>query len=118
MHVLQCWFKLSGQNEQNLNFQTRFSQIALRLDKKWGGQKLLRILPELIWCHFFSKILNKNFTPKLGHFGFFQLIKNYAETTLLIDKKIIWQEASHAVSQILTRVKSSKTSKREKIFTR
>ena len=118
MHVLQCWFKLSGQNEQNLNFQTRFSQIGLRLDKKWRGQKLLRISPELIWCHFFSEILNKNFTPKLGHFGFFQLIKNYAETTLLIDKKIISQEASHAVSQILTRVKSSKTSKREKIFTR
>ena len=24
----------------------------------------------------------------MGHFGFFQLIKNYAETTLLIDKKL------------------------------
>ena len=59
---IQCWFKLSGQNEQNLNFQTRFSQIGLRLDKKWRGQKLLRILPKLIWCHFFSKVLNKNFT--------------------------------------------------------
>ena len=23
----------------------------------------------------------------MGHFGFFQLIKNYAETTLLIDEK-------------------------------
>ena len=23
----------------------------------------------------------------MGHFGFFQLIKNYAETTLLTDKK-------------------------------
>ena len=33
----------------------------------------------------------------MGHFGFFQLIKNYAETTLLIDKKIISQEASYAV---------------------
>ena len=33
--IVQCWFKLSGQNEQNLNFQTRFSQIGLRLDKKW-----------------------------------------------------------------------------------
>ena len=29
----------------------------------------------------------------MGHFGFFQLIKNYAETTLLIDKKILLQEA-------------------------
>ena len=54
----------------------------------------------------------------MGHFGFFQLIKNYAETILLIDKKIISQEASYAVQQILTRVKYSKTSKREKIFTR
>ena len=32
----------------------------------------------------------------MGHFGFFQLIKNYAETTLLIDMKIISQEASYA----------------------
>ena len=105
---LQCWFKLSGQNEQNLNFQTRFSQIWLRLDKKEREQKLLRISPELIWCHFFSEILNKNFTPKMGQFGFFQLIKNYAETTLLIDTKIISQEASYAVQQSLTRVKSPK----------
>ena len=44
----------------------------------------------------------------MGHFGFFQFIKNYAETTLLIDKKIISQEASYAAQQILTRVKSPK----------
>ena len=44
----------------------------------------------------------------MGHFGFFQLIKNYAETTLLIDKKIISQEASYAAQQSLRRVKSSK----------
>ena len=68
---LQCWFKLSGQIEQNLNFQTRFSQIGLRLDKNWTEKKLLRISPELLWCHFFSEILNKNFTPKMGYFGFF-----------------------------------------------
>ena len=42
------------------------------------------------------------------HFGFFQLIKNYAETTLLIDMKIISQEASYAVQQSLRRVKSPK----------
>ena len=44
----------------------------------------------------------------MGQFGFFQLIKNYAETTLLIDTKIISQEASYAVQQSLTRVKSPK----------
>ena len=44
----------------------------------------------------------------MGHFGFFQLIKNYAETTLLIDKKIISQEASYAVQQSLRRVKLPK----------
>ena len=54
----------------------------------------------------------------MGHFGFFQLIKNYAETTLLIDEKILSQEASYAAQQSLRKVKSSKTSKREKIFTR
>ena len=69
---------------------------------------MLRTSPELIWCYFFSEILNKNFTPKMGHFGFFQLIKNYAETTLLIDKKIISQEASYAAQQSLRRVKSPK----------
>ena len=45
----------------------------------------------------------------MGHFGFFQLIKNYAETTLLIDMKIISQEASYAVQQSLRRVNLPKT---------
>ena len=31
----------------------------------------------------------------MGNFGFFQLLKNYAETTLLIDEKFILQEASY-----------------------
>ena len=66
---------------------------------------------------FFSEILNKNFIPKMGHFGFFQLIKNYAETTLLIDQKVISQEASYASQQSVRRVKSPKTSIREKNFT-
>ena len=65
---------------------------------------------------FSSEILNKKFSPKMGHFGFFQLIKNYAETILLIDKKIISQEAPHAAQQSLRRVKSPKTSIREKNF--
>ena len=59
---------------------------------------------------FFPEIFNKNFTPKMGNFGFFQLIKNCAEITLLIDKKIISQEASYAAQQGLRRVKSPKTS--------
>ena len=54
----------------------------------------------------------------MGHFGFFQLIKNCAETTLLIDKKIISQETSYAVQQSIRWVKSPKTSIREKIFKR
>ena len=32
----------------------------------------------------------------MGHFGFSQLIKNYAETTLLIDMTVISQEDSYA----------------------
>ena len=78
---------------------------------------MLKISAELIWCHFFPEILNKHFTPKMGRFGFFQLIKNYAETTLLIDTKIISQKASYATQQSLRRVKSPKTSIREKNFT-
>ena len=66
---------------------------------------------------FFSEILNQNFSPKMGQFGFFQLIKNYVETTLLIDKNIISLEASYAAQQSLRRVKSPKTNVREKIFT-
>ena len=66
---------------------------------------------------FFLQNSQQNFTPKMGHFGFFQLIKNYAETTLLIDMKIISQEASHAVQQSLRRVKFPKTSINEKLFT-
>ena len=95
LSFVQCWFELSGQNE-NLNFKTRFSQIGLRLDKKWRKQKLLRISSELIWCIFFSATLNQNFTPKMGHFGFFRLIKNYAEITLLIDEQYTSQEALHS----------------------
>ena len=37
----------------------------------------------------------------MGHFGFFQLIKNYAETTLLIDKKIMSQKASQLITQLI-----------------
>ena len=69
---------------------------------------LLRISPESIWCHFFSEILNKDFTPKMCHFGFFQSIKNYAETTLIIDKKIISKEAPYAAQESLRKVKSPK----------
>ena len=53
----------------------------------------------------------------MGYFGFFQLIKNYAETTLLIDENIISQEASYAAQQSLRRVKSPKNSIRDKVFT-
>ena len=35
----------------------------------------------------------------MGHFSFFHLIKNYAETTLLIHKKYISQEASYLAQQ-------------------
>ena len=52
----------------------------------------------------------------MDQFGFFQLNKNYAETTLLNDKKNISQEAPYAAQQSLRRVKSPKTSIREKIF--
>ena len=53
----------------------------------------------------------------MDNFGFFQLIKNYAETILLLDKNIISLEASYAAQQTLRRDISPKTSIREKIFT-
>ena len=44
----------------------------------------------------------------MGHFDFFQSIKNYTETTLLIDEKITSQEASYIAQQSLRKVKSPK----------
>ena len=78
---------------------------------------MLTISSKLIWCNFFFEIISQNFTPKMGHFGFFQLIKNYTETTLLIDEKIISQEASYIAQQSLRRVKSPNTSIRAKVIT-
>ena len=57
---------------------------------------------------FFSEILNQIFVPKMGHFGFFQLIKNYAETTLLIDEIIKSQEVSYTAQQSSRKVRSPK----------
>ena len=63
---------------------------------------------------FFLRNSQQKFYPKMGHLAFFQLIKNYAETTLLIDEKIISQEASYAAQQSI-RVKSPETSIRKKL---
>ena len=52
----------------------------------------------------------------MGHYGSFQLIKHYAETTSLIDEKYISQEASYTAQQSSIRVKPPKTSIRETIF--
>ena len=52
----------------------------------------------------------------MSHFGFFQLIKNYAETFLLIDDKYISQEAFYTAQESARRVKSPKACIREIIF--
>ena len=44
----------------------------------------------------------------MGHFGFFQLIKNYAETNLLIDNEYLSQEAFYTAQQSSRRVNSQK----------
>ena len=44
----------------------------------------------------------------MGHFGFFQLSKNYAETTLLIDETFISQEASCTLQENCRKVESPK----------
>ena len=44
----------------------------------------------------------------MGHFGFFQLIKNYAESNLLIDEEYTSQEASYTAQQSSRRAKSQK----------
>ena len=83
---IQCWFKLTG---QNLTFQTRFSQIGLKLDKNWTEQKLITISPALIWCNFFSEMLNQNSIPKIGHF--------------LIDQELSWNYLVNRWENYITR---------------
>ena len=58
---------------------------------------------------FFLQNSQPKFYPKNGSFWFFQLIKNYAEITLLIDEKFISQEAYYTAQQSSRRVKSPKT---------
>ena len=41
--IVQCWFKLTGQNSLNLKFKTHFSQIGLSLGENLRGQNLPRI---------------------------------------------------------------------------
>ena len=66
---------------KTLNFQPRFSQIGLGLDKKGREQKVLRVPSELIWCNFSPKFSTKVLPQKRVILAFFQLNKNYAETT-------------------------------------
>ena len=40
----------------------------------------------------------------MGHFDFFQIIKNYADTTLFFDEEDISQKASHTAQQSSRRV--------------
>ena len=52
----------------------------------------------------------------MGYFGCSQLIKNYAETILLIDEEYVSQEASYTSQQSSTRVRSTTTCIRENVF--
>ena len=45
----------------------------------------------------------------MGHFGFFELIKNYVETALLIDVKTKSQEASYTAQQNSRRLNQQKS---------
>ena len=77
-----------------------FKHVFLNLCyDKTKSEELLRVSSEIIWRNFFSEIPSQNFGPKTGNFGFFQLIKFNAETTMLIDEKYISQEASYIAQQ-------------------
>ena len=52
----------------------------------------------------------------MAHFGFFPLIRHYAETALLIDVKYIFQKASYTAQQNSGKVASPKTCIRKNIF--
>ena len=71
--AIQCRFKSTGQKQQNSNFQRHFSQIGLRLNKNEERKSCLEFHHNY-YGTIVSEILNQNFTPKMGHFGFFQKI--------------------------------------------
>ena len=58
---------------------------------------------------FFLRNSQPKFYPKNGSFWFFQLIKNYAETILLIDEEYVSQEATYTAQQSSRRVNSPKS---------
>ena len=58
---------------------------------------------------FFLRNSQPKFSPKMVLFGFFQLIKNYAESILLIDEENVSQEASYTAQQNSRRVNSPKS---------
>ena len=58
--------------------------------------------------HFPPEYLIQNFNPKLDHFDFFILIKNYADLILLIDEKILSHEASYKTQKFSRKLKFPK----------
>ena len=69
---------------------------------------MFRFLSELLWFNSFSDIPKQNFTLKMNNFGFFQIIKIYTETTLLLDRTTISQGLSYKAQQNSRRFKSPK----------
>ena len=108
IEVIHCWFRLTGQNAVNLKFKTCFSQIGLSLGESLWRQNLLKILAELIWCNLFCEIRAQQFTPKMGHFGFFELFENYAKKNESITDIITLRWAPYVAQQILWNVYSPK----------
>ena len=57
---------------------------------------------------FFLRNFQPKFYPKKCLFGFFQLIKSYAETIMSIDEKYLSQETSQTAQQSFRKLKSPK----------
>ena len=73
--IIQCWYNLSGQYEENLKFKTGFSQIELVLDKRRLRPILLKIITELIWCNLFCKTRAQNLSQKRSFLALFSQLK-------------------------------------------
>ena len=82
------------------NFKRGFFNLGSKL-----AQSFIRNNMALFFSPEFS---TKKLPKKLGRYGFFQLIKKYAETSLLIDEKYISQEASYKGQPNSMSVKSPK----------
>ena len=78
-----------------LEFSNAFFSNWVKIRQKVNRTKVAWNFKRINMVPFFLRNSQQKNYPKNGSFWLFQLIKNYAETFLLIDKKIMSKEAPY-----------------------